>query len=83
MATELVTTEEGGTNTGSPISSIEFDSTEENFATAGVSKRIQFYNLERVLAGSRQPAEQIMTHSKLTCLSYNKLIRQHIAASDY
>lgn len=65
-----------------PISSIEFDSFEENFATAGVSKRIQFYNLERVLEGSQQPADEITTRSKLTCLSYNKFTRQHIASSD-
>ena len=65
-----------------PISSIEFDASEENFATAGVSKRIQFYNLGRVLEGSQQPADEITTRSKLTCLSYNKFVRQHIAASD-
>ena len=75
--------EEDASNPGAPVSSIEFDSTQEYFATAGVSKRIQFYNLEHVLEGSQQPADEINTRSKLTCLSYNKFVKHHIAASDY
>ena len=75
--------EEDASNQGAPVSSIEFDSTQEYFATAGVSKRIQFYNLEHVLEGSQQPADEINTRSKLTCLSYNKFVKHHIAASDY
>ena len=75
--------EEDASNPGAPVSSIEFDSTQEYFATAGVSKRIQFYNLEHVLEGSQQPADEIVTRSKLTCLSYNKFVKHHIAASDY
>ena len=75
--------EEDASNSGAPVSSIEFDSTQEYFATAGVSKRIQFYNLEHVLEGSQQPADEINTRSKLTCLSYNKFVKHHIAASDY
>ena len=75
--------EEDASNPGAPVSSIEFDSTQEYFATAGVSKRIQFYNREHVLEGSQQPADEINTRSKLTCLSYNKFVKHHIAASDY
>ena len=75
--------EEDASNPGAPVSSIEFDSTQEYFATAGVSKRIQFYNLEHVLEASQQPADEINTRSKLTCLSYNKFVKHHIAASDY
>ena len=75
--------EEDASNPGAPVSSIEFDSTQEYFATAGVSKRIQFYNLEHVLEGSQQPADEINTRSKLTCSSYNKFVKHHIAASDY
>ena len=60
--------EEDASNPGAPVSSIEFDSTQEYFATAGVSKRIQFYNLEHVLEGSQQPADEINTRSQADVL---------------
>jgi len=82
IAVEL-NTDADATGSNVPISSIEFDCTRENFATAGVSKRIQLYNLESVLQGSQDTVTEIATRSKLTCLSYNKFTRQHIAASDY
>jgi|UniRef100_A0A6U0DRR8 E3 ubiquitin-protein ligase RFWD2 len=72
-----------GANSSTIVSSIEFDSTQEHFATAGVSKRIQVYNLARVLEGKQAPEEEIMAKSKLSCLSYNKFIKHHLAASDY
>jgi hypothetical protein len=73
------------------VSSIEFDMNHEVFATAGVSKRIQFFNYRDVCAGapstsgSGNPGQQhsISTRSKLSCLSYNKHVRNHIASSDY
>ena len=75
--------EPDGANSSTIVSSIEFDSTQEHFATAGVSKRIQVYNLARVLEGKQTPEEEIMAKSKLSCLSYNKFIKHHLAASDY
>jgi len=70
-------------NPSTIVSSIEFDSTQENFATAGVSKRIQFYNLGDVLNGSQHARDEITASSKISCLSYNKFVNEHIAASDY
>jgi E3 ubiquitin-protein ligase RFWD2 len=82
IAAEL-NTDADATGSNVPISSIEFDCAREHFATAGVSKRIQLYNLESVLRGSHDTGTEIATRSKLTCLSYNKFTQQHIAASDY
>ena len=70
-------------NPSTIVSSIEFDSTQENFATAGVSKRIQFYNLSDVLNGSQHARDEITASSKISCLSFNKFVNEHIAASDY
>lgn len=64
------------------------------FATAGVSKRIQFFNFRDVCEGTsslssppdphhRDATHSIATRSKLSCLSYNKHVRHHIASSDY
>lgn len=88
------------------VSSIEFDMNNEIFATAGVSKRIQFFNFRDVCeaggdysarAGHKtlshggtpapppppQQRHSISTRSKLSCLSYSKHMRHHIASSDY
>jgi len=75
--------EPDGANSSTIVSSIEFDSTQEYFATAGVSKRIQVYSLTHVLEGRQTPDKEIMAKSKLSCLSYNKFIKHHLAASDY
>lgn len=70
------------------VSSIEFDMKHEMFATACVSKRIQIFNFRDVCAGTscvrgNDPVTSISTRSKPSCLSYNKLTCNHIAASDY
>lgn len=58
------------------LSSIEFDRDRSMFATAGVSKRISLYNFEDVLEHSQVqehcPASELVTRSKLSCLSWNK-----------
>ena len=72
------------------VSSVEFDMNHEIFATAGVSKRIQFFNFRDVCQGIDTAAtstsaqrQSISTRSKLSCLSYNKHVCNHIASSDY
>ncbi|KAG0560988.1 hypothetical protein KC19_9G028300 [Ceratodon purpureus] len=68
------------------VSSIEFDRDDELFATAGVSRRIkvfQFATVVNELADVHCPVVEMSTRSKLSCLSWNKYIKSHIASSDY
>ncbi|CAK9184082.1 unnamed protein product [Ilex paraguariensis] len=68
------------------VSSIEFDRDDELFATAGVSRRIKVFDFSSVV---NEPAEvhcpvlEMSTRSKLSCLSWNKFTKNHIASSDY
>ena len=73
------------------VSSIEFDNERRIFATAGVSKRIQFFDFRDVcsrfgqteLDGDRLATHAISTRSKLSCLSYNAFLTNRVASSDY
>lgn len=68
------------------VSSIEFDRDDELFATAGVSRRIKVYDFTSVVnepTDMHCPVMEMTTRSKLSCLSWNKFTRNHIASSDY
>ncbi|PWA73220.1 WD40 repeat-containing protein [Artemisia annua] len=68
------------------ISSIEFDRDDELFATAGVSRRIKVFEFASVVnerADVQCPVVEMSTRSKLSCLSWNKYTKSHIASSDY
>eukprot|EP00897_Mesotaenium_endlicherianum_P000574 jgi/Mesen1/10517/ME000083S10023 len=68
------------------VSSIEFDRDDELFATAGVSRRIKVFEFATVaneMADVHCPVVEMSTRSKLSCLSWNKYIKPHIASSDY
>ncbi|XP_073393412.1 E3 ubiquitin-protein ligase COP1 isoform X1 [Physcomitrium patens] len=68
------------------VSSIEFDRDDEFFATGGVSRRIKVFEFATVvneLADVHCPVVEMSTRSKLSCLSWNKYIKSHIASSDY
>ncbi|XP_047950209.1 E3 ubiquitin-protein ligase COP1-like isoform X1 [Salvia hispanica] len=68
------------------VSSIEFDRDDELFATAGVSRRIKVFEFSSVVnepADVQCPVAEMMTRSKLSCLSWNKYTKSHIASSDY
>ncbi|XVF71830.1 hypothetical protein PTKIN_Ptkin12aG0071100 [Pterospermum kingtungense] len=68
------------------VSSIEFDRDDELFATAGVSRRIKVFDFSTVLnepADVHCPVVEMSTRSKLSCLSWNKCWKNHIASSDY
>ncbi|GAQ77645.1 Hypothetical protein KFL_000020060 [Klebsormidium nitens] len=68
------------------VSSIEFDRDNELFATAGVSRRIKVFEFTTVvneMADVHCPVVEMSTRSKLSCLSWNKYIKAHIASSDY
>ncbi|KAL3849012.1 hypothetical protein ACJIZ3_010894 [Penstemon smallii] len=68
------------------VSSIEFDRDDELFATAGVSRRIKVFDFSSVVNEPTDvhcPVVEMSTRSKLSCLSWNKFTRNHIASSDY
>ncbi|XP_051133864.1 E3 ubiquitin-protein ligase COP1-like [Andrographis paniculata] len=68
------------------VSSIEFDRDDELFATAGVSRRIKIFEFSSVVNESSDvqcPVAEMSTRSKLSCLSWNKYTKSHIASSDY
>ncbi|XP_043689265.1 E3 ubiquitin-protein ligase COP1-like [Telopea speciosissima] len=68
------------------VSSIEFDRDDELFATAGVSRRIKVFEFSSVVnepADVHCPIVEMSTRSKLSCLSWNKYTKNHIASSDY
>ncbi|XVF27967.1 hypothetical protein REPUB_Repub14bG0154900 [Reevesia pubescens] len=68
------------------VSSIEFDRDDELFATAGVSRHIKVFEFSLVVnepADVHCPIVEMPTRSKLSCLSWNKYTKNHIASSDY
>eukprot|EP00262_Sarcandra_glabra_P011055 TRINITY_DN26753_c0_g1_i1.p1 TRINITY_DN26753_c0_g1~~TRINITY_DN26753_c0_g1_i1.p1 ORF type:complete len:682 (-),score=87.53 TRINITY_DN26753_c0_g1_i1:165-2210(-) len=68
------------------VSSIEFDRDDELFATAGVSRRIKVFEFSTVVNEPTDvhcPVVEMPTRSKLSCLSWNKFTKNHIASSDY
>ncbi|XP_009769727.1 E3 ubiquitin-protein ligase COP1 isoform X1 [Nicotiana tabacum] len=68
------------------VSSIEFDRDDELFATAGVSRRIKVFEFASVVnepAEAQCPLVEMSTRSKLSCLSWNKCTKNHLASSDY
>ncbi|XP_031485976.1 E3 ubiquitin-protein ligase COP1 [Nymphaea colorata] len=68
------------------VSSIEFDRDDEFFATAGVSRRIKVFEFSTVVnepSDVHCPVVEMSTRFKLSCLSWNKYIKNQIASSDY
>ncbi|CAH9135821.1 unnamed protein product [Cuscuta epithymum] len=68
------------------VSSIEFDRDDEFFATAGVSRLIKVFDFSSVVKEPGDlhcPVVEMSTRSKLSCLSWNKYTKNHIASSDY
>lgn len=69
------------------ISSVEFDREGGLFATAGVSKRISVFEHAAVLRSPGTlvhcPVVEMVTRSKLSCLTWNKYMTSHLASSDY
>ena len=77
-------------NQSSIISSVEYDRTGKFFATAGVSKRISVFDHTSTMANANQglpiancPIVEMVTRSKLSCISWNKFINTELASSDY
>ncbi|KAH7306604.1 hypothetical protein KP509_22G021600 [Ceratopteris richardii] len=73
-------------NCSNIVSSIEFSRDDNLFATAGVSRRIkifEFSTVVNVLEEVHFPVAEMPTRSKLSCLSWNKSVKNQIASSDY
>ncbi|KAJ0788363.1 putative transcription factor WD40-like family [Helianthus annuus] len=62
------------------ISRLSLIEDDELFATAGVSRRIKVVNEQ---ANVQCPMVEMSTQSKLSCVSWNKYTKSHIASSDY
>lgn len=68
------------------VSSIEFDRDAQVFATAGVSKRIRYYEFRDSLNTALElhcPMRELVCKSKISCITWNPYIRQHLASADY
>lgn len=69
------------------ISSIEFDKDGTLFASAGVSKRISIFERAAVMQAPSTsvhcPVMELVTRSKLSCLSWNRYIASQLTSSDY
>lgn len=69
------------------ISSIDYSRDGSLFATAGVSKRISVFEHATVVKDQTTmihcPIMELVTRSKLSCISWNKYLASHLASSDY
>jgi E3 ubiquitin-protein ligase RFWD2 len=73
-------------NISNIISSIEFDRDSEYIETAGVTKRIRIFEFGNVLESvldTHYPVKEMVSSTKLSCLSWNSYIHNHLLSSDY
>ncbi|GJQ09512.1 hypothetical protein GpartN1_g1303.t1 [Galdieria partita] len=73
-------------NISNIISSIEFDRDSEYIATAGVTKRIRIFEFGNILESvldTHYPVKEMVSPTKLSCLSWNSYIHNHLLSSDY
>eukprot|EP00095_Tigriopus_kingsejongensis_P000169 maker-scaffold487_size158652-snap-gene-0.44 protein:Tk00169 transcript:maker-scaffold487_size158652-snap-gene-0.44-mRNA-1 annotation:"e3 ubiquitin-protein ligase rfwd2-like" len=68
------------------VSSIEFDKDAEFFAIAGVTKRIKVYDYNDVIRDMvdiHYPRAEMISHSKISCVSWNSFHKNQLLSSDY
>jgi len=73
-------------NNSTIVSSIEFDKDNEFFAIAGVTKRIKVYEYAQVIQDTvdvHYPCTEMMSSSKISCISWNSYHKSILASSDY
>lgn len=73
-------------NNSTIVSSIEFDKDDEYFAIAGVTKRIKVFEYDCVLRDSvdiHYPCVEMISGSKISCISWNCYRKNTVASSDY
>lgn len=73
-------------NNSTIVSSIEFDKDNEFFAIAGVTKRIKVFDYGAVVRDSvdiHYPCIEMISNSKISCVSWNSYHKGTLASSDY
>ncbi|KAL7125731.1 hypothetical protein ABFS83_14G135900 [Erythranthe nasuta] len=68
------------------ICSLSFDRDEEFIAVAGVSKKIKIFELDSLLDEKidvQYPVFEMSNKSKLSCICWNKYIKNYLASTDY
>lgn len=73
-------------NNSTIVSSIEFDKDNEFFAIAGVTKRIKVFDYGAVVRDSvdiHYPCIEMVSNSKISCVSWNSYHKGTLASSDY
>lgn len=73
-------------NNSTIVSSIEFDKDNEFFAIAGVTKRIKVFDFGAVIRDTvdiHYPCVEMISSSKISCVSYNSYHKGVLASSDY
>ncbi|KAH0560890.1 E3 ubiquitin-protein ligase COP1-like [Cotesia glomerata] len=73
-------------NNSTIVSSIEFDKDNEFFAIAGVTKRIKVFEFGSVVRDSvdiHYPCVEMISSSKISCVSWNSYHKGMLASSDY
>lgn len=68
------------------VSSIEFDKDNEFFAIAGVTKRIKVFDYGAVIRDAvdiHYPCVEMISSSKISCVSFNSYHKGILASSDY
>lgn len=73
-------------NASNIVSSIEFNRESLLFATAGVSKRIRIFGFNDCLNPDIEvhcPLGEILTKSKISCISWNPYITPQVGCADY
>jgi E3 ubiquitin-protein ligase RFWD2 len=73
-------------NNSTIVSSIEFDKDDELFAIAGVTKRIKVFDYHSVIRDTvdiHYPCIEMISTSKISCVSWNAYHKAILASSDY
>lgn len=74
------------TNSSNIVSTIEFNKDMEYFAIGGVTKRIKVYDYNNVVndyVDVHYPNVEMISSSKISCISWNYYMRNILASSDY
>ncbi|XP_012141044.1 E3 ubiquitin-protein ligase COP1-like [Megachile rotundata] len=73
-------------NNSTIVSSIEFDKDNEFFAIAGVTRRIKVFDYSAVIRDTvdiHYPCVEMVSSSKISCVSWNSFHKGMLASSDY
>lgn len=74
------------TNSTNVICSLSFDRDEDYFAAAGVAKKIKIFEFQSLYDNAvdiHYPVIEMSNKSKLSCVCWNKYIRNYLASTDY